>query len=166
MLYIYDLYSQERVRSKQWLALSFPYCLILSLLMDLLQVEEQELLECYSWPVYRDSQPQADFRRAGTLFQHQVETCALSFFPSKQAAAETLNWFNSQLASGRKLSHSPFLPKQTLCIRLQFWPKSEFLVLSPVLSLRLDIPQFPRITCSPCPLTQANLAPRGATPMN
>lgn len=78
-----------------------------------------------------------------TLIQHHTETWALSFFPSKQAAVETLNWFNSQLVSCRKWSHPPFLPKQTICISGQTGTGvTEFLLLLPLLSLRDDIPQL------------------------
>lgn len=88
-----------------------------------------------------------------TLFQHQTETCALVFFvlPSNQAAVEILNWFNSQLVSCRKWSHSPFLPKQTICSSGQTGTGvAESLVLLPLLSLRHNIPHL-ESTWSYCP---------------
>lgn len=75
-------------------------CLISSLLKDIFCVEEQELSEYYSRPVYSDSQLQ----KSGDFRERAVEDCSsiglqtktyASF--SKQDALEILNWFNTLL---------------------------------------------------------------------
>lgn len=121
----------------------------------------------------RDSQLEADFRGAEPYSNIRLRTCALSFFPSKQAVVEILSRFHSQVVSCRKLSHSPFPPKQPICISAQTgigdrifgalttpqpetWHSTAGAWSFAPLQEHLD----------PCPLTQTSLAPRGAAPMN